>query len=192
VIRSTDAVRITDVLTCYRAFHRADHSKAMPRRPHWQGERNMAKERIRTPRVLIALAIAAIGGLLVVGTVAAQGGRPFFTSLSGAAEIPGPGDPDGTGSAALQLNQGQGTICYELEVAGIDPATAAHIHVINTAAGTGPVLVTLDARTDGSSSACAEVSAEVIKAIRQNPEGYYVNVHNAAFPGGAVRGDLSK
>jgi hypothetical protein len=152
----------------------------------------MAKERIRSSRILIALAIAAFGGLLIVGTVAAQGGRPFFTTLTGGAEIPGPGDPDGSGSAALQLNQGQGTICYDLEVAGIDPATAAHIHVINPATGFGDVVVPLVPPTDGSSSACASVDAELIKAIRQNPESYYVNVHNAAFPGGAVRGDLSK
>jgi hypothetical protein len=152
----------------------------------------MAKERIRSSRTLIALAIAAFGGLLIVGTVAAQGGRPFFTTLTGGAEIPGPGDPDGTGSAALQLNQGQGTICYDLEVAGIDPATAAHIHVIDPATGAGVVVVPLVPPTDGSSSACANVSADLIKQIRQNPESYYVNVHNAAFPGGAVRGDLSK
>ena len=152
----------------------------------------MAKERIRSSRILVALAIAAIGGLLIVGTVAAQGGRPFFTSLTGGAEIPGPGDPDGTRSAALRLNQGQGTICYDLAVAGIDPANAAHIHFINPDTGFGPVVVPLVPPTGGSSSACAEVSAELIKAIRQNPESYYVNVHNPAFPGGAVRGDLSK
>jgi hypothetical protein len=153
----------------------------------------MAKERIRSSQILVALAIAAIGGLLIVGTVAAQGGRPFFTTLTGEAEVPGPGDPDGTGSAALQLNQGQGTICYDLEVSGIDPANAAHIHFITPGAGRGPVVVPLEPPTDGSSSACAEgVDPELIKAIRQNPENYYVNVHNAAFPDGALRGDLGK
>src|SRR5688500_17825118 len=141
----------------------------MPRQPPLARRGTMAKERIRSSRMLIALAIAAIGGLLIVGTVAAQGGRPFFTMLSGAAERPGPGDPDGTGSAALQLNQGQGTICYDLEVAGIDPATAAHIHFINPGTGRGPVVVGLVPPTDGSSSACADVSADLIKAIRQNP-----------------------
>ena len=31
-----------------------------------------------------------------------------------------------------------------------------------------------------------------MKDIRQNPEGYYFNVHNGDFPGGAVRGQLTK
>jgi len=32
----------------------------------------------------------------------------------------------------------------------------------------------------------------VAKNILQHPEQYYVNVHNAEWPGGAVRGQLSK
>jgi hypothetical protein len=33
---------------------------------------------------------------------------------------------------------------------------------------------------------------EDAKDIVQTPENYYVNVHNAEYPGGAVRGQLSK
>ena len=105
--------------------------------------------------------------------------------------MPNQGDLDGTGTAHLTLNQGQGEICYELTVSGIAPASAAHIHV-GASTTTGPVVVPLEAPTDGSSSACVSVAPELIKAIRQNPENYYVNVHNADFPGGALRGQLSK
>jgi len=54
----------------------------------------------------------------------------------------------------------------------------------------GPVVVPLDAPTDGSSSGCATVDRALAKDIRQNPEDYYVNVHNAEFPAGAIRGQL--
>lgn len=32
----------------------------------------------------------------------------------------------------------------------------------------------------------------LIDAIRKDPSAYYVNVHNAPFPAGAVRGQLTK
>jgi hypothetical protein len=141
---------------------------------------------------LFLVALALIATLAMAGSAAADdGGRPFATTLTGAAEVPGPGDPDGSGSAVITLNQGQGEICYELTVSGIAPATAAHIHVA-PAGVAGPVVVPLMAPTTGSSSACVAVDEGLIKAIRQNPEAYYVNVHNAIYPAGALRGQLSK
>jgi hypothetical protein len=135
--------------------------------------------------------LAGVLSVISAGPIGDQGGRPLSTGLSGDQEVPGPGDPDGSGFVSLTLNQGQGLICYELTVADIDPASAAHIHA--AAAGfAGPVVVPLAAPTSGSSSGCAAVDKALIKAIRQNPEGYYVNVHNPAFPAGAVRGQLSK
>ena len=31
---------------------------------------------------------------------------------------------------------------------------------------------------------------DVADAIRKSPQGYYVNVHNATYPNGAIRGQL--
>jgi len=52
--------------------------------------------------------------------------------------------------------------------------------------------VTLTPPTEGSSKGCVSAGADQIKDIRQNPQNFYVNFHNADFPDGAVRGQLSK
>ena len=133
--------------------------------------------------------------VLALTSVAADGGRKFTTTLTGAAEVPGPGDPDGSGTATIWLNHGQGRVCFEITVSDITlPATGAHIHV-GTADVAGPVVVGLTPPdASGSSSGCVEgVSRELINNIIQNPEQYYVNVHTLPlYAAGAVRGQLSK
>ena len=97
----------------------------------------------------------------------------------------------GSGTATLTVNPGLGKVCYTLTVDGVAPIRAAHIHV-GTADEFGPVVVPLDPPDDGTSSGCAEVDRELALAIIQNPENYYVNVHNVEFPAGALRGQLSR
>lgn len=139
--------------------------------------------------VCVSMMAAAMAGSAAAKPIGEQGGRPLSTILSGANEVPVLGDPDGTGSARITLNVGQRQVCYELEVGGIGTATAAHIH--EAAAGsTGPVVVGLSAPSNGVSSGCVAVERDVIKGILQDPTGYYVNVHNAEFPSGALRGQL--
>lgn len=141
----------------------------------------------------LSLLIAALAVAGMAASAAADGGRPFTTALTGAAEVPS-GDPDGSGTATITLNQGLGEVCFWISVSDIAlPATGAHIHV-GAAGVAGPVVVPLTAPdASGTSSGCTSgVSAELIKAIRQNPENYYVNVHSSEYPAGAVRGQLSK
>jgi hypothetical protein len=146
-------------------------------------------------RLLIATAllstVAGAGVVLAPAAGAENGGRPLVAALSGTAEVPGPGDADGTGTAALRVNVGQAEVCFDLAVSGIDPATAAHIHE-GPIDGFGRVVRGLTAPTGGTSSGCVPISRELATEILQSPEDYYVNVHNAAFPGGAVRGQLGK
>lgn len=133
----------------------------------------------------------ALPFLMADPALADPSGRKLSTTLTGAAEVPGPGDPDGRGTAKVTVNVGQSTVCYSLTVSNIAPATAAHIH--EAPAGTaGPVVLPLVAPTNGSSGACATVDRELAKEILKNPADYYVNVHNAEFPAGAVRGQLAK
>ncbi len=141
-----------------------------------------------------ALAAAVLVLTVLVPATTAAGGRPFAVALTGANEVPGPGDPDGSGTAHLRLNPGTGEVCFELSVANITlPATGAHIHV-GSATEAGPVVVPLTPPgPTGTSSGCVEADRELILAIIRNPENYYVNVHTLPLYGaGAVRGQLSR
>jgi hypothetical protein len=139
------------------------------------------------PMVAIVAAIAALP--TPTAAAASDGGKPLFTTLSGAEEVP-PADLDGTGQAQLRVNSGQGRICYHLTVADLDGnVTAAHIHKA-PAGVNGPIVVPLVPPTNGSSDACATVDRALAKDIRNNPDAYYVNVHTTVFQNGAVRGQL--
>jgi len=143
----------------------------------------------------IVLTLLAV---LSLTSIAAKDGTLTFTAnLTGEAEVnaagePNQGDLDGSGQATIRINYGQGTLCWEIRVTGITlPATAAHIH--DAPAGVaGPVFVGLSAPgSKGFSSGCAAVSRDKLKAILEHPEEYYVNVHNADYPAGALRGQLT-
>ena len=142
------------------------------------------------------LSILPLAALVVAGCetiaepLAETVGTTYAASLTGAAEVPGPGDPDGSGSVEISIvDEVVDQVCYEMTAGGIAPATAAHIH--RGAAGeSGPPVVTLEAPTTGEVSGCTSASDALIDAIKTNPSGYYVNVHNAEYPAGAIRGQL--
>lgn len=141
-------------------------------------------------RVLKVLLLVAALLVAVTGVAAADRGvRPLFTDLSGAAEVPGPGDPDGSGVAVLLAQPDAGRLCYTLNVKRIEPATAAHVH-IGVAGMAGPVVIGLEPPSDGSTRACTSVDPALLQRIVADPAGFYVNVHNQPFPAGAVRGQL--
>jgi hypothetical protein len=141
----------------------------------------MRKAPLIAAAVPVALAMAA-------PAVAADA---FRATLTGAAEVPGPGDADGRGSAQVTVEDGKNTVCYTLKVDDIATPTAAHIHR-GAAGSAGPPVVTLSAPTAGTSNGCATAAADLVAAIRQTPEAFYVNVHNAEHPAGAVRGQLGR
>ena len=118
-------------------------------------------------------------------------GRRLSATLSGAQEVPAPGDRDGSGRATLRLHPGREEVCYKLSTRLVDSPTAAHVH--RGARGmAGPAVVTLKAPREGASQGCVGVERDLLREIMRNPSGFYVNVHNAAFPEGAIRGQLDR
>jgi hypothetical protein len=157
---------------------------AKPPDGEWRNSRRQPMRR------LMALGFALV--ILAAPAAASAGGRPFVVSMTGAQEVPA-ADPDGSGTAWFTLNYGQGEICYTLFVQDILlPATGAHIHLAPIGVAGGVVVPLTAPDVTGWSSGCASADQGLIKAIQQSPGDYYVNVHNSEYPGGAVRGQLSK
>ncbi|MDP9444433.1 MAG: CHRD domain-containing protein [Actinomycetota bacterium] len=156
--------------------------------------------------------IALVGSTAVLGVVASMGiaaaghtntvlqadldGRSEVAS--GAADQRIVGDPNGRGEAyVFGIDGDPKTLCYVLTVDEIATATAAHIHEAPAGAN-GPVVVNLAAPGDGNAADCLTegepgkfVGDQTVAEILANPSAYYVNVHNAEHPGGALRGQLA-
>jgi CHRD domain-containing protein len=142
---------------------------------------------LRKLTLLAALVFTAM--LLTAVPVAAAPLATLQASLTGQKEVPGPGDRDGRGHAVVKVYKAR--VCYTLEVQRIRPATAAHIHAGGPSIA-GPIVVTLKAPTDGSSSGCVPISKGLSTNLRESPGKYYVNVHNNPYPDGAIRGQLHR
>jgi hypothetical protein len=152
-------------------------------------------------RVIAALAAVSLTALAVGVAIGAQSEtsqnrfRAGFGVLTGGQEIGadgqrGAGDRNGRGSFSGIFKRN--TLCYGLTVTNIRKPAAAHIHEARRGQN-GEIVVTLKQPrrgNPGKSSQCVDVDADVADAIRSNPQGFYVNVHNAPFPGGAVRGQI--
>lgn len=111
-------------------------------------------------------------------------------TLTGLQEVPGPGDPDGTGTARIRVNPGDGELCWDLYVRDIAPASAAHIHR-GAAGAAGPPVVTLTTPDQaGRSQGCVAVAQPLAREIAWRGHEFYVNVHNGEHPAGAIRGQL--
>jgi hypothetical protein len=145
---------------------------------------------LKSRRSLAAVVLAILAALVLA--IPANAAQPLLTleaNLAGEKEVPGPGDPDGSGHAVVNVYRAQ--VCYGLEVANIAPSTAAHIH-LGFRSEAGPVLVSLNPPTDGSSGGCAPIPRALSQGLREHPARYYVNVHNEEFPNGAIRGQLHR
>lgn len=138
---------------------------------------------------LVAL-VALVASLFALPALVAGAQTTLVAALKPNAETP-PGDPNGSGAATVTIDPVSGQVCFQINVTGIQPATASHIHEA-PAGSNGPVVVPLNTTGfTGNASGCVTGDKTKLAAIVANPSGFYVNVHTAAFPGGAVRGQLA-
>lgn len=137
--------------------------------------------RLLAPLAATAIALAAF--------VPSSGQAALITmtaTLTGAQEVPGPGDPDGFGTALLTIDDEALTVDWDFDVTGVDfPLTGAHIHT-GPAGVAGPIIVDFMEMLSGSG-----LSDPDLADVLANPPGHYVNLHNADFPAGAIRGQLA-
>ena len=139
-------------------------------------------------RKLLALAVAVLV-LPALALASGQSMSPVVSAkLKGSNEAPVKGDPDGKGLAIVHFNATKGTTCWDFKaVTGIAKPSAAHIHKGKKGAS-GPIAVAFG--TTYKASGCVKTPKATIEKIETNPNAYYVNIHNAKYPGGALRGQL--
>ena len=116
----------------------------------------------------------------------------FQLSMSGDQEVPGPGDEDGQASGTLSIDDATNLISWSFTYSNIATPAAMHIHTGAAGEG-GGVLIPLNVEMGGEPGTLVGSTtgdAADVMAILASPSDYYVNIHNADFRPGAIRGQL--
>jgi CHRD domain-containing protein len=138
----------------------------------------MSLKYVATALVIALIPVAGAAGALQ------KGGHSLHATLTGNVEVP-KGDPDGRGTAEVKIT---GTkVCWEIKASKVTKLVAAHIHKGGRGVA-GPVVVPFGKTY--ASKGCTATTAAIAAAILKTPGAYYINVHNAKYPGGALRGQL--
>ncbi len=160
----------------------------------------------RFVRHLIVMGIVSGGATFASRAMAAN--ATFNINANGAKEVnsvgtPNQGDVDGTAIGTIFFDNGTGVgsagsaminlTLSNLDVGVID-LTGHHIHQA-PATTTGPIVIDFgdpDTIRSGNvlSGTITGLPAATITSLLNNPTGFYYNLHNAPFTGGAVRSQL--
>ena len=132
------------------------------------------------------LTLAAGGTFAGAPTQAAPAHRAAVQRLE--ATLRPSGDPDGSGEAHFTLNKTRHKVCASVTWQNIADPDSAHIH----RASDGGIVVDLGGSVTGGAHCATGVSQRTITKILRHPGRYYFNVHNAAYPAGAIQGSLHR
>jgi hypothetical protein len=128
----------------------------------------------------------------------AKGPSTFLTAeLTGDQEVPVPNGPavadnDGSATALVQIKGDR--VTFALRWKGIAAPSLGHIHEgkagVNGGVKVGLFGTAMPATVTAAAGQVTVNDAQLAQDLRRNPSGFYVNLHTAEFPGGAVRGQL--
>lgn len=140
----------------------------------------------------------AVGCILATAANAWGASATYLVNLNGANEVaPTVGDPNGTATGTISLDDVTGNISYAITYANLETLADFHIHGPNGPAGTNqPVWIGFGTATTvpGTLTRTVTLAAADLPKITQvlaNPTNFYLNIHTSpTHPGGAVRGQL--
>jgi hypothetical protein len=140
-------------------------------------------------KTLLVLASLLLGMGVLSLPAGAGDVASYDVALDGASEVPGPGDPDGSATARLDLGTVSNEVCVsELTISDVTAPTLFHIH--RGAVGVaGPIVVDLGPALSAVPY-CATIDAALMAELITTPDAFYLNIHNDEFQAGAVRGQL--
>ncbi|QGN54751.1 CHRD domain-containing protein [Novosphingobium sp. Gsoil 351] len=137
-----------------------------------------------------AAAVTLAGCATVEEAAVSTVAQTYHANMTGAQEVGG-GDPDGSGRADISVSDRLNQVCWDIhDIRGIGEPTAAHIHS-GVAGVNGPVVVPLTKNNEGTWKGCADRGTEWTQDyLKANHAAFYVNIHTADYPNGAIRGQL--
>jgi len=138
--------------------------------------------------------LVALTPLLLAPSSALATSATYTVNMTGAQEVGG-GDPDGSASGTITLDDVSGVVSWSFTYANINPPTDMHIHGPSAPAGVNAgVFIGLGVATSGGAgtlvSSLVHGTPAQITQILNSPTSFYVNIHNSPFTGGAVRGQV--
>ena len=123
----------------------------------------------------------------------APNSQVFTATLDGTQEVP-PNASTAAGSGIVVLNEPQTMVTVDLSFAGLTGgnATAAHIHAPGAPGVNAPVIINFPGFPAATSGTYSDTFAITPTQVTQLQGGLaYLNIHNAVFPGGEIRGQLA-
>lgn len=115
----------------------------------------------------------------------------YTATLDGKQVVPLKGDGDGTGSAGFTFGTANGgRACVEVSMDKVVTPVSGALHA-GTAGSVGVAIADFGELASNVRT-CVPIDPTLVPDIRQHPERYYVQLTNSRFPGGALRGQVTK